>query len=209
MDYPTTAVLKGHGDQPACLGLHRQSVAKARIKPESSKSCASALTTGLSSLPLMSVFTFQGQSRESGSAALFSSCSTSKKWELQHSQVELKTEHLEQKCQVGKLFWQLMKMCYSQRPPFPKLQAASSSWSVWITSSFPLCSISGRVMEMWTFGQAELIYLQLLCFSPVPASPQNICFVFYSSFNWEQCWMLSNCLFLWVPQSNSKTIFYF
>lgn len=89
-----------------------------------------------------------------------------------------------------------MKICYSQRPSFPQLQAASSSWSVWIASPFPLCSISGRVMEMWTFEQAELIYLLLLCFSPVPASTQNICFVFYSSFNWEWCWMLSNWLLL-------------
>lgn len=34
----------------------------------------------------------------------------------------------------------------------------------------------------------------------MPASLQNICFMFCSSFNLEQCWMLSNCLFLWVRQ---------
>lgn len=95
-----------------------------------------------------------------------------------------------------------MKMCYSQRSPFLQLQAASSSWSVWITSPLP-----GRVMEMWTFEQAELIYLHLLCFSPVPAYPQNICFVFYSSFNWEQCWMLSNWLFL-MFRSQAPTLFF-
>lgn len=59
-----------------------------------------------------SVFTFQGQSKENGSAALFPSYSTRWKWGLQHSLVGLKTEHLEQQCQVGSLFWQLMKMCY-------------------------------------------------------------------------------------------------
>lgn len=93
---PTTAVLKGHGDYPACWGLHKQSVAKARIKPESSKSCASALTTGLSSLPPMECLHLLRAKQRSGSTALFPSCSTSRRWELQHRQVGLKTEHLEQ-----------------------------------------------------------------------------------------------------------------
>lgn len=91
----------------------------------------------------------------------------------------LKTEHLEQQCQVGNLFWQLMKMCYSQRPPYPQLWVASTSWTVWTTSPLPPCSVSGGVTERWTLGLAELIYLHLLCFSPMPASPQNICFMFY------------------------------
>lgn len=88
-------------------------------------------------------------------------------------------QHLEQQCQGGKVFWQLMKMCYSQRLPFPQLQTASSSWNVWITSPFPLCSISGRVMEMWAFEQAELIYLRLLCFSQClhPLWTSALCFI--------------------------------
>lgn len=70
-------------------------------------------------------------------------------------------------------------MCYSQRPPYPQLWVASTSWTVWTTSPLPPCSVSGGVTERWTLGLAELIYLHLLCFSPMPASPQNICFMFY------------------------------
>lgn len=179
-------------------------MAETRIKPKSSKSHASAFPARL----WRSVFTFQGQSGEDGNAALFLSYSTSRKQELWHSQVGLKTEHLEQQCQVGNLFWQLMKMRYSQRPPFSPLQAASTSWTVWTTSPLPPCSVFGGVTESWTLGPAELIYLHLFCSSPVPASSQNICFMFYSSFNWEQYWVLSNRLFLWVPESGSSTIFY-
>ena len=134
-----------------------------------------------------SVFAFHGRSRENGSAALLPSCSTSRKWELQHSQVGLKTEHLEQQHQVSNLFLRLMKIRYSQRPPFPQLRAASTPWTVQTTSPLPPRSASAGVTERWTLGLAELIYLHLLCFLPMPASPQNICFMFYSSFNWEQC----------------------
>lgn len=49
-----------------------------------------------------------------------------------------------------------MKMCYSQRPPFLQLWAASTSWTVWTTSPLPPHSLSGRVTERWTLGLAEL-----------------------------------------------------
>lgn len=156
-----------------------QSVAEARIKPKSSKSHASAFTTGLSSLPVKEHLHLSRAKQGKWQWCFASFLQQKQKIRVTAQPGGTEDRALGAAVSSGNLFWQLMKMCYSQRPPYPKLWVASTSWTVWTTSPLPPCSVSGGVTERWTLGLAELIYLHLLCFSPMPASPQNICFMFY------------------------------